>query len=187
MMTSVRSTQSAASGIYRKLIGDRRGVAAVEFAFVVPIMVLMLAGSFEADQAYEVSRKVTITTVELTDLVTRQSTITSAQMTTILSAASAIAAPFPTANMKIVISEVSTDANNKTTVTWSQTLNGTALVTGTTVSIPAQLVQPNTSLIWGQVSYAFTPGLGYQVIGPLTLSDQIYKSPRLSTSIPYTP
>ena len=36
------------------------------------------------------------------------------------------------------------------------------------------------------MTYNFTPVLGYKIIGTITLTDQIYMSPRLTTSITYT-
>jgi hypothetical protein len=48
------------------------------------------------------------------------------------------------------------------------------------------MVQPNILLIWGQVQYKFAPVFGYNVIGNITLSDQIYMSPRLTSSANYT-
>jgi Flp pilus assembly protein TadG len=167
------------------LASDVRGLAAVEFALILPIGLVIFAGSFEADQAYELERKVTITTVEVTDLVTRQSTVTTAQLTTILNAASSIVAPYPVSAMNIVVSEITFDSSGHGTVTWSQSLTGAgALTPGAAITVPASIAQPNTSVIFGQATYMFTPGMGYQVVGPRTLSDQIYRAPRISPSIP---
>ena len=33
---------------------------------------------------------------------------------------------------------------------------------------------PNTSLVWGEVSYAYKPVIGYVLTGTLNLKDQIY-------------
>jgi hypothetical protein len=51
------------------------------------------------------------------------------------------------------------------------------------VTLPAALVVPNTSLIWSEVQYAYTPTIGCVVSGTLTLKDQIYMRPRLSDSV----
>jgi hypothetical protein len=104
-------------------------------------------------------------------------------MTAILGASSAIIAPFPSGPLTIVLSEISTDATGKSTVTWSDTLNGTKLAVGSSVTLPGTLATPSSSLIWGQVTYAYTPTLGYVITGTWTLMDQVYMSPRDSASI----
>jgi hypothetical protein len=83
----------------------------------------------------------------------------------------------------VTVSEVSIDANGKATIAWSCTQGGTAHAVGSSVTLPATLDVANTSLIWGEASYAYKPTIGYVVTGTLNLSDQIYMAPRLSGSV----
>ena len=69
---------------------------------------------------------------------------------------------------------------------WSDTLNGTALNVGQTVSVPATLAVPNTYLVLAQVQYSYVPTYGYALTGTLTLSDQSFMVPRDSSSIART-
>ena len=39
---------------------------------------------------------------------------------------------------------------------------------------------PNSQLIFGEVTYAYTPIVGYTITGTLTLSDHMYMSPRIT-------
>ena len=80
-------------------------------------------------------------------------------------------------------SSVSIDANGKATIAWSDALNGTARAVGSTVTLPSALNVANTSLIWSEVQYAYTPTIGYVVTSTLTLKDQSYMRPRLSNSV----
>jgi hypothetical protein len=66
---------------------------------------------------------------------------------------------------------------------WSDTLNGTARLVGSTVTIPSNLAVPNTYLLLGETAYNYPPSYGYAVTGTLTLSDQIYMQPRQSNSV----
>jgi len=52
-----------------------------------------------------------------------------------------------------------------------------------TVTLPAALNTANTSVIWAQSQYTYTPTIGYVITGPLTLHDQIYMRPRLSDTV----
>jgi hypothetical protein len=82
------------------------------------------------------------------------------------------------------VSEVSTDASGNATVTWSDSLNGTRRPVGQVIHLPTSLAgQANISLILGEVSYNYTPTLGYFITGAVTISDSYYLYPRLGSSI----
>ena len=51
------------------------------------------------------------------------------------------------------------------------------------MTLPGALLIANSSLVWGEVSYAYKPTIGYQVTGTVNLTDQLYMRPRLSDSI----
>ncbi len=173
--------------IKRSLARDQAGFAATEFALVFPVALLLFLGLVEIGDAVAISRKVTITSRTVTDLVTQNVSVTAASVTNILNASSAILAPYSTANAVITVSEVSTDATGKATVTWSQSLNGTALPVGQVVQLPPTIVQPNIAVIWGQVQYSYAPYLKMNLTGNMTLASQIFLNPRLSNSIPLNP
>ena len=96
-------------------------------------------------------------------------------------------APYPTTTAKVTVSVLKIDANSKVTVEWSDTFQGTARTKGSTItSVPSALVVPNTSLVWGEVSYDYKPVIGYVLTGTLNLKDQIFMRPRLSDTITRT-
>ena len=41
----------------------------------------------------------------------------------------------------------------------------------------------NMTFIFGEVQYTYTPAIGYQVTGSITLHDQTFMSPRLSSNV----
>jgi Flp pilus assembly protein TadG len=104
-------------------------------------------------------------------------------MTNILGASSAVIAPYSVANLQVTVSEVSIDAKGNATITWSDTLNGTAHSVGQAMTIPASLAVPSTSLILGEVQYNYNPTFGYVLTGTLTLKGQMYMAPRLSSTV----
>lgn len=169
----------------RRFAGDRRGVAAVEFALILPIMLALYVGVTEVGQAISIARKVTITVRTITDLVTQYAAISDSEMTSLLNASAQVMAPYPSSNVIITVSEVSTDSSGNATVVWSASLNGTAYTAGQSVTLPSALDQPNIYLIWGQAHYKYTPIIGAGVIGTTNLKDQIYMNPRLCTAIDY--
>lgn len=166
--------------------GDRRGVSAVEFALVLPLMLTLYLGATEVSLGIATDRKITLTARTVADLASQVSSISNADMNNLLNASAAVIQPYPIAPLKITVSSVEIDKDGKATVKWSDTRNGTARSPGSAVSLPAALVVPNTSLIWGEVQYTFTPAVGYVVSGPLNLKDQIFMRPRLSATVTRT-
>lgn len=163
--------------------GDKRGTSAVEFALLLPLMLTLYLGAVEVSDAVSADRKVTLTARAVADLVARTTSVSDAQMTDILNAASAVTAPFPAANMKVVVSSVYIDNNAVAKVDWSDARNATKHNKGDPASIPAALLIKNSYLIWSEVQYAYTPTIGYVLTGTLNLSDQKYMRPRLSDSV----
>jgi Flp pilus assembly protein TadG len=158
-------------------------MTAVEFAFVLPVLVTMYLGTVEISMGVAIDRKVTLLSRTLADLASQPATITTADMTNILNASASVIAPYDATKLKMTLSEVSIDANGAATIKWSDTRYGTAHSTGQSVSLPAALNVPNTALLWSEVSYAYTPTIGYVVTGTLNLSDTIYMRPRQSDCV----
>ena len=169
-----------------RLVTDQRGVSAVEFALLLPLMIALYLGTVEVSQGISVDRKVTMTARAIADLVTQYSTIDNARMTDILSASTAVMTPYATSPLKVTVSSVVIDDKGKATIDWSDTLYGTARAKGSTVTLPSALAVPSTSLIWSEVQYDYTPAIGYAITGTLTLKEQLYMSPRASGSVSRT-
>ena len=169
---------------------DQRGVSAVEFAMLLPLMITLYLGVVEVSQAVGIDRKVTLTTRTVADLASQVKSIKDAEMTSLLSASSAVIAPYDKNQLKVTVSRVDIDANGTGTVVWTDTRGGSAVhAPNDIVTVPAALKTANTatSLIWGEVSYTYKPAIGYVVTGTLNLSDQIYMAPRLSNVVTRSP
>src|SRR3954454_22839425 len=104
---------------------DQRGVSAVEFAMLLPLMITLYLGSVEISQGVAIDRKVTLTTRTVADLASQVSSINNADMTNMLTATAAVIAPFDQSKLKVVVSAVAIDASGTAKVAWSDTLNGT--------------------------------------------------------------
>src|SRR5215213_1408528 len=162
---------------------DRRGVSAVEFAMLLPLLITLYLGSVEISQGVGIDRKVTLTSRTVGDLASQVSSINNADMTNLLNAASSVLAPYDVSKLKVTVSAVTIDANNVAKIAWSDTKNGTARTVGATVTVPTALNVASTTLIWSEASFDYTPAIGYVITGTLTLSDQIYMRPRLSDTV----
>jgi Flp pilus assembly protein TadG len=162
---------------------DHKGVSAVEFAMVLPVMLTLYLGTVEVSEGVSIHRKVTLTARTVADLASQFTTINNAEMTNVLKAASAVVAPFEPDKLKVTVSAVDIDANGIAKVAWSDTFNGTKRATNSTVTLPAALNVPNSQLIWSEVNYNYVPSIGYVLTGAFNLADQIYMRPRLSEKV----
>src|SRR5689334_16998331 len=112
---------------------DQRGVSAVEFAMLLPLMVTLYLGVVEVSQGVAIHRKVTLTARTVADLGSQVTSINNADMTNMLNAATAVVAPFTANDLKVTVSAVDIDANGNAKVAWSDTRNGVARAKGSTV------------------------------------------------------
>jgi len=175
------------SGAFRRIGRDERGVSAVEFAMLLPLMLTLYFGAVEVSQAVAVDRKVTLSARSVADLVAQAQSVTNSDVSDILDAASSVTAPYPNVNLTVTISQIKIDAQGNATVSWSDARNTTAKTPGAAVTIPSALKIANTYLILGEVQYAYKPTIGYVITGTLNLKDQIYMRPRQGTSVTRTP
>jgi Flp pilus assembly protein TadG len=179
-------TQLTNRPLWRTLASDRRGVAAVEFALVVPAVIIVYLAGFEVMEAATVYRKLTDTTVQIANVTSQYTAMSNTDTGNVMAASSQIMTPYSTGNLTIVLSEVTTNASGVGAVTWSQSYQGTALATGTTMTMPTGFNTANTSYVLVQTTYAYQPVIGGAFIQPISMTNQIFMLPRSSSSIPYT-
>ena len=170
----------------KRLVGDNRGVSAVEFALLSPLMVGLYLSGVEISEGISIDRKVTLTAGAMSNLAAQSATLSNSDMSNIMNASTAIMAPYSTADLKIVVTCLDIDGNGTAKVKWSDTFQGTARSVGSTVTLPSALAVPNTSLVFSEVSYTYRPTIGHTITGTLNLSDKMYMSPRQSTTITRT-
>ncbi|MGH7070947.1 MAG: TadE/TadG family type IV pilus assembly protein [Acetobacteraceae bacterium] len=172
----------------RGLRHDRKGLAAVEFAMALPILLLLYFGIVEFAQAINVDRLVGLTAETVTNLVTQYTSISqSTQMPDILDASTQVLAPYPSSAASVVVSLIAVDSNGNATVAWSQAKNGTPLTAGQAFTLPAALDIPSTSVVFGEVSYPFNPTFDYLNLGTFNLYSSVYMVPRDATTINLAP
>jgi Flp pilus assembly protein TadG len=184
----------------RHLWTDVRGVAATEFAIVTPFMLVLYVGGVELGNGLAMNVKVTATAHSVADMISQNTQVTSSQMDGILQASAAIMAPYSVKDvngnslLSITVSEVSTDGTGKATVQWSKSTSTSGArpmgqqmtLSSYTAADPKNPINANISLILSEVSYVYTPNLGYAISGSVTLSDSYYLFPRCSTNSPST-
>lgn len=164
-----------------------RGIAAVEFALVLPFMALLYLGGFEVMEEISANRQVSLTASTIAEIVSQYSTISQSQtMPGILAASTTVLTPFSSTNAVVTVTCITIDNTGKATVSWSQAMNGSGRKQGSSITLPAALDVPNTTVILGETSYAYTPVIDFLHTGTMTLYSSIYMLPRQPGTITLT-
>lgn len=152
----------------------RAGVAAVEFALVLPIMVLLYLGLVEVTFGVNVDRKLTILSRTIADLTGRVQNVSDADLNTIFGAGLSVMAPYSSNDVgmrlsSVVIREVSGELQAR--VCWSDGRNLAARAPNEVIPVPDGFNAPNTSFILAEVRMVYTPMFGHAITGPLNLGE----------------
>jgi Flp pilus assembly protein TadG len=182
----------------RSLLDDRSGLAAVEFAMIFPIMVVLYFGVVEFSSAIAVDRKATQVARTLSDLTSQSMSVADADIKNFGEAAKAIMTPYPPSPLVSSITEVYIDSvSGVARVQWSKglTIGVTGDVSiaaaaphnpGDVVTLPTSLVvAKGTFVIWSEVSYQYTPAVGVVLTGLPPFKDVAYTRPRLVLCVTY--
>jgi Flp pilus assembly protein TadG len=171
---------------YRRFVTSTRGVVAIEFAMILPVLLLAFLGTVDAGRAIAVYMKVHAATYSLASITNQYQSVQTSDLQAVTGATSVVMAPYPSASAVVTVSQVQINSSNKATISWSYSLNGTARAQGSSITVPANILTAVGSppsgtfsyLILSEVSYTYTPMFGYFITGTLTLSDNLYVTPR---------
>jgi len=177
-----------------RLLKDRRGVAAIEFAFIAPILLVLFFGTVEITGAIAIKRRVTTTARALSDLTAQAAVVNDADFANFFAASSGIMMPYSTTPITMTVSLLYVDpSSGQVRVEWMKGYNATALAPGTPVSVPSGLISrdannkvlPNQYLIYSHVTYLYTNATLVVLRSGVTLSDSAYARPRQTTCVFY--
>ena len=167
----------------RRFSRDRDGVSAVEFALVLPFMLTLYLGGIELGDGLAIKFRATLAARTVTDLASQYVSINGPSMTSILGASSSVVTPYSASGMVVTLSELTVNAAGKGVVQWSCSLNGTAHTVNAQLTMPANLQTSGITLLYGEVTYPYTPSMGYAITGTININQTMYFYPRLSSTI----
>jgi len=171
--------------VLKPFFRDRRGSAAVEFAFIAPVMILMYCGLAELTQGMMASRRTAHVATTIGDLTAQQVQITPATITDIFTIGNAILAPFPTGTLNMRLTSVRADSTGSPKVVWSRGYGSMAALSvgGTVSGVPAGLIGPNESTIQAEVSYTYVSSIRDALPNPIVLTHKSFLKPRKGTEV----
>lgn len=185
----------------RRFTSDRRAVAAVEFAFIAPLLFVMYFVTMEVSQAIEANKKIGRAGSMVADLVTQQQAVTRNDLDSIMKITASILQPYTRTQPKIIITaiQVTDETTPKVRVAWSRKLvNGSYSQDApkdSITTVPAALKVKGSFLVRVQADLDYKPVITWTAsqkasLGIASAFDDIqmqkyyYLRPRMSTTIP---
>lgn len=173
------------------------GVAAVEFALILPIMLLVYIGMVEASALISMDRKIQSVSGAVGDLVARSDgEITSGTLGDYVKVASGIMTPYPVAPLEQIVTQVQVAADGTTSIDWSKRYVGeTVQSTGAREvgeeydDLPAEIINIALGqyIIVAESRYSYLPLYGIVFDQPVNLYRENFYLPRFGAQIVLDP
>lgn len=178
--------------ILRRFASDRSGVGAVEFAIIVPILLMIYITAFELTIGFSVAKRATHAAGSIADLVTQKASVDKAYLQTMKHVSAAILVPHDASAVSLKVSGIKIDATGKATYFWSWADNNTRpYAVGAIAPIPNEMNAPNSFLIHSELSIPhellmFMPGLMPSTVKTISINRDYYFRQRQGTEVPCT-
>ena len=177
----------------KRFIRENRGIAAVEFALSLPLLLLMFLGGYEYARYMLIHVKMENIAFTISDIITQQTAVTTSQLDGFMTAASQIMEPydFAGANGGVFVSSISKAVGETQKVAWQYKYN-TAIVGHERISavgaigddavLPGELLLNDGEMVMvAEVYYDYSPTFfGYMLDNSTVYRSSIFK-PRLGS------
>jgi Flp pilus assembly protein TadG len=155
----------------RRFVAGEQGVTAIEFALVLPVVLLILLGCFEVPRFVLICQRIARTSSGVADLVAQaDEPITANQMNDIFTAAKIMMQPYDVvANGRIYVSSINNPSGSGVTLSWQKDNGGLPGVlninsklglpnSDPSTKMPATLVPgSNEEVLASEVYFKYTP------------------------------
>ena len=184
--------QSAPGG---NLLHDRSGVAAIEFALVFPVMLLLFIGSFETTNLVLASMKLEASAETAADLVAQtkvNTVLQSTDFTNITNAAKQVLTPLPTSGTKVQVAYASvTYSTGAAVIDWHVEVNSAPAITTANIPNSASLANLGSqtsgstdSVIIVRLTYNYSSPISYVLASSYTMTESAFNRPRYMSCVP---
>ncbi len=163
--------------LIRRLTGDERGVSAIEFAMLAPVLIAFYMGMTEFCQGFMAQKRMGHVSAAVADLIAQEESVSQATIDDILDIGGLIMKPFPTSSLHQRVSSV-TRTSGIARIDWSRGDGMTARAKGSTITLPADLVSDGESVIVAEVTYDYDSAADYLMPGLTHFSHTYYLRPR---------
>ena len=160
-----------------RLAGDERGVSAVEFAMLAPVLIAFYFGMAEFCQGFMAQKRMGHVSAMVADLVAQEETVNRANLDDIFAIGGLIMKPFTTAGLQQRVSSV-TRTSGVARVDWSRGSVMAPRAVNSTITLPADLIADGESIIVSEATYDYDSPVDYFMAGITRFSHTYYLRPR---------
>jgi len=164
-------------GLFTRLAGDDRGVSAVEFAMLAPVLIAFYFGMAEFCQGFMAQKRMGHVSAMVADLVAQQEAVSPTSLDDIFAIGDLIMSPFPSTTLKQRVSSV-TRTSGVARVDWSRGDGMAARAVNSTITLPADLIANGESVIVSEATYDYDSPVDYFMPGITRFSHIYYLRPR---------
>jgi len=163
--------------VLSRFLKDLRGSAAVEFALIAPVMVVMLTGIAEISNLMMAERRLSGAAHAAADLISQETDLTSAELSEIFQASRLIMDPFDDTNLTLgAVSVRYDDTTGDPAEDWNGNYNSGSVSNATTLATGLGSAGESVIIVTG--TFTYTPILSAVLSGPFTLSETAIVRPR---------
>ena len=162
----------------------QRGVAAMEAALIMPVLVLLLVMAVDLSDLIRTDRRLVNATGTVADLVARERTVDAKTFDAAQAIGDTIFSPHsqqPTAGARYAIASVVYDNDGSRSVAWTREINGGALPDPLAHTDQIELENDSVIVVRGERNWQ--PLLSHPVLGELTLTEVQVARPRLTRRV----
>ena len=171
---------------HRRFICNNQGAAAVEFALLLPIILVIYIAAAEFCQAFMVQRRTSHAASQIADIVAQSGQVRKSDLNNFFDVADLIMAPFGPEPIKAKVTSITMDDRRRTIVQWSYAQGLTADVRNAVIAVPTGILEnPGDSVILSEAVYSYDspyditlPGFPNFLAGITTFRRQFYLRPR---------
>lgn len=171
-----------------RLMRDHHGSALVEFALMLPVLIVLGIGGLDFVMYLLLQQKLQNATFSLADLAARDKTLSAAQLDNIFMSVQHVTKPFDfPASGRATVSGISATSDQRPRVYWQRSGAGSLSAasrvgsTGGNARLPADLgIKAGETIIAAELTYEFKPLFGL-VLKPTVLHHSAFVKPRLGT------
>lgn len=170
----------------RRFLKNRKGVAALEFALILPGLLLAFFGAIELTRALQVNARTQQMASTAADLVAQSTSISTADANNVFSAVTSILFPYPSGTESIVISSVIDNGNGQGKVAWSNARNTSPRAVNSIMTLPSGIMTTGGSVILAEVSVPYQSPTTLILSTPLNFRSSFFSKPRRVAQIIHT-
>lgn len=179
------------TGLTGDLLRDRQGMGAVEFALIVPVLLIAYLGAFELSVGFTVSRKVSQASSSIADILTAKEQVSKSDLDGMKYVVRSVMTPFAVSTFTLKMTGIQVTAENRGTVLWSRDgIGGTPYVKGSIITITAPASMIGTNLVRSELTIphqiTLFPTTGPSNISTINIQKTFLYRQRVGKTLPCT-